>query len=115
MHRQSTQPTEIVIDDAGVEIKDLLVDFAAKAGTEKTGTIHAWLHSPQLFAGGLNVAGTLTPGPQSLAADVQVAGDHIQTAPLAPYLKPFGIEPTLRMARSRCTPKSEQSGVTTTH
>ena len=82
--RTTEKPTELAIDDCGVSIKDLLIDLNAKAGTEKTGEVHAWLHSPQLAAGGLKVDGTLTPGPQSLAADVTVQGEQLQTTALCP-------------------------------
>src|SRR5205814_5919617 len=62
---------------------------------EKAGTIHAWLSSPQLVSGGFNIEGTLTPGPQSLAADLNIRAEHLKLTPLAPQLKSIGIDPLL--------------------
>src|SRR5207247_1112245 len=82
---------QIDIDDAGIEIRNLQLDRTSKAGDEKSATIRAWLTAPALVPGGLTIDGTLTPGPQILAAELKIRAEKIHTAALAPYLKPLGI------------------------
>jgi hypothetical protein len=91
--------TTIDLQDAGVEIRDLYLDLterpqAAQTQPARTGSIKAWLTSPQL-AERLSLEGSLHPGRQSLAAELRVRGEKLTPAPLAPYVKSLGVEPVM--------------------
>jgi hypothetical protein len=91
---EQTEPASVIaVEDAGVELKDFVFDLTSSA-PGKAGSVRAWLASPQL-ARQASIEGTLQSGQHSFAADVKLRGEGIQTAILAPYIKPLGIEPTI--------------------
>ncbi len=93
--RATPGATGVAIENAEVDVKNLLLDLTDQAKATKTGSLHVQFTSPQLAPGGMTIDGTLTPGPSSLAADLKVRGQKLQTQALTPYLKTLGIEPTL--------------------
>ncbi|MCE9592879.1 MAG: DUF748 domain-containing protein [Planctomycetes bacterium] len=93
--QQVQPPAAIEITDAGIEVKDLILDLASKDDAARPGSVRIWLKSPQV-AKSLTVDGTLTPQPGALAADLKVRGNGLNLQTLAAYLRPLGIEPLLR-------------------
>lgn len=89
-----TPVTQIVINDAGLEVKNFHVDFQSLDGGGQTGTIKAWLKAPGL-ADALTFDGQVTPGKQSVEAAMRAQGLGIKGGFIAPYLRSFGIEPAL--------------------
>jgi hypothetical protein len=87
-------PATIAIDDAGIEVKDLVIDLASREPS-KPGSIRAWLAAPEL-ARQLTLDGTVTYAPNSFSTTLALRGQGLQASALAPYVKPFGIEPTIR-------------------
>jgi uncharacterized protein involved in outer membrane biogenesis len=90
---QRQPPTNIAIDDAGIEGSDLLLDLREGAET-KPGKLKMYLASPGV-AKRFEVDATVNTALGKLAAEFTVRGDGLQTKSLAPYLKPLGIEPVL--------------------
>lgn len=91
--RAAVPAETFVIQDAGVELRDLLIDLAA-TNQQKPGTFRAHLKSPGL-ADELSAQGSFTPSPGRFTAEAAVNGTGLSGAPLANYLRPFGVEPTL--------------------
>ncbi len=82
------------LTDAGVELTDFKLDLLAGSAPAAPGTIRGWLAAPGL-AERLSVEGTVTPGADSVALNLQVAGQGVTAAGVAPYLTSLGIEPVL--------------------
>jgi hypothetical protein len=87
-------PATITIADAGVELKNLLIDSTAAPEKAAPGSLRMWLSAPGLIQTAA-VQGTLTPQPAGLSADLQFATSGITAAAIKPYLLPLGIEPQL--------------------
>ena len=107
---QSVAPaTKIAIDEIGVEATGLSTDPDAKSA----GQFKAWLSSPQVVKR-LDAGGILTPVPDGIQLDSSVSGSGLNLLPFAAYLKPLGIQPTLRdgsiAASGRFTLKMSQAG-----
>jgi hypothetical protein len=87
-------PAAITIADAGVELKNLLIDSTAAPEKTAPGSLRMWLSAPGLIQKAA-VQGTLTPLPAGLSADLQFATSGITAATIRPYLLPLGIDPQL--------------------
>ncbi len=93
---QTKPPTTIAIDDAGIEGADLVLDLTSNAPA-KPGTLKLHMSSPSL-AKQLSLETTVQPSTKNLSATFAVRGAGVNLRPLAPYLVPLGIEPTLHDA-----------------
>jgi hypothetical protein len=109
LHDQQVQPAStLAIEDAGIEMKDMVFDLAS---TEtKQGTIRAWMKSPQ-SARQFSLDGTVQSTPGAVALEVQVRAQGLATADLGPYLKPLGIQPNLRDASAQLDVKATLAAV----
>ncbi|MGB7159433.1 MAG: DUF748 domain-containing protein, partial [Tepidisphaeraceae bacterium] len=90
-------PASVELTDAGIEVANISINTdpaAADAPTTQPGTFKAWLTAPG-SAGNIVASGTIAPKPSGVALDANVSGSKMNLAVLAPYLKSFGIEPTL--------------------
>lgn len=86
----------LAIADAGVKLNNLVIDLQpASEQAAAPGKFRAWLKSPGV-AERLEASGELTPKPSGLDITADVTGEGLSPATLAPYLQPFGVEPTLR-------------------
>lgn len=108
-------PLKTALTDAGVEVSDILLGLSATAtAPANPGKIHAWAKVPGI-AEMLSADGTVTPKPSSVTVDLQLAGKGVTGTIVAPYLKQFGIEPTLRngmlSARVNVTAEQFQTGM----
>jgi hypothetical protein len=84
----------ITFTDAGFELSDFRFDMNdTKPG--QPGKFRAWAAAPTI-ADQLGIEGTITPGANSTLVDMKVIGRGLSAAIVAPYMKPFGIEPTLK-------------------
>ncbi|MDB5334157.1 MAG: hypothetical protein JWP03_5308, partial [Phycisphaerales bacterium] len=91
----SVSPSTVVaIEDAGIAMENLHIDFDPKAAAPAPGHIRAWLKAPGV-AGTLSLDGVVTPRPGGLLADLEVSGEKLSTILTGPYLKSLGVEPTL--------------------
>lgn len=89
----------IVLDDARFELNDLAFDPRnGNPVSTKPGRIVGRLKVADVIES-LTIDGTITPAPRTLEVAVQVNGDALRLAKLAPYLAPLGIEPTWNDAR----------------
>lgn len=93
---QTQPPTTVAIDDAGIEGSDLVLDLTSNTAA-KPGTLKLHMSSPTL-AKQLSLETTLQPSSKTLSAQFAVRGAGLNLKPLAPYLVPLGIEPTLHDA-----------------
>jgi hypothetical protein len=85
----------LAISDAGITIDDLAVHLKPTGEPPKQGKITAWLVAPNL-AESLTFDGNVTPGPALTNCDFTVSGRGLRGDAVATYLKPLGIEPTLK-------------------
>lgn len=90
-----TPPTAISIRDGGIELNDLLLDLNSNVSHQRPGKVKLRLSAPDI-AKELEVSGTVTPRPGAFSADLNLKGDQIDFAKLAPYLAALGIEPIAR-------------------
>ena len=90
---RTTKPaTHIRITDAAFNLRNLAI---TPDGTpDHPATLDASLAAPGL-ADHLTLQGSLTPHTHSLAGALTVQAAGVNALPLAPYLRPLGIEPTL--------------------
>ncbi len=86
--------TTISIEDAGVELANIHVDFDPNAPAAAPGKIRAWLKAPGL-AGRVEMKGTVHQLPGGMSADLEITGEKLSARLAAPYLKAFNIEPML--------------------
>jgi hypothetical protein len=84
-------------DEAGVDVQDLLIDLQSRTAA-KPGRFVAWLAAPGV-ADALTLSGSFLPGPNRLTVTADVSGEGLTGQRLTPYLKPFGVEPTLVAGR----------------
>ena len=80
----ASPPTSVSIEDAGLEITGIHVDFDPQSTAGSQGTIHAWLKAPGL-AGTLKLDGMVQQGPAGMKADLTVTGDHLCADLAVPY------------------------------
>jgi hypothetical protein len=88
-------PATLAIKDAGVSVDNLDVHLTPSDQPGKQGTIRAWLAAPGL-ASNLSLDGKLTPSASESVCEFSVRGDDLRGDAVASYLKPLGIEPTLK-------------------
>lgn len=92
---QAADPPETVaLADAGVEVTDLTLDLVGNDVKPTPGKVRAWLSAPRV-ADQMELSGTVTPAPGTLALDLTAAGRGITAVGVKGYLRSFGIEPTL--------------------
>ncbi|HQY87669.1 MAG TPA: DUF748 domain-containing protein, partial [Tepidisphaeraceae bacterium] len=82
------------LTDAGVELRDLLIDMNSKESSTKPGKLKAWLTLPDV-AGRIDVDGTFTPSPNAIDAQFNVEGRELNLVTLSPYLEKSGVTPTM--------------------
>lgn len=90
-----TPPTTLAITDAGVKLENFVINPSDTAPIKSPGTIRAWITVPGVLPD-LALDGTCTAAGNKTIVAFDVHGDHICGAPLAPYLKSLGVEPTLQ-------------------
>jgi hypothetical protein len=91
--RTTTPPTQVRIADAAFNLHNLVI--SPDAPNPGKATFDAFLAAPGL-ADRITLDGSLTPRVNALAADLAVHAVGLNAFPLAPYLRPLGIEPVLR-------------------
>ena len=91
------QPTSLSVDDAGVELTGLHVDFDPNGPIAPPAQLHAFFKAAGL-AGNIDVKGTISQTTGGLAADLEASGESLSATLAAPYLKALNIEPTLKDA-----------------
>jgi hypothetical protein len=89
-----TPPQTISIEDLGVEMRDLKLAADPTDFSGNHGTIKAWLAAPRFCDKG-TLDGTISSTRDAARFDLDVNGSGVSPASLAPYLKPFGVEPLL--------------------
>jgi hypothetical protein len=107
-----TPPTNVRINDAAVELSNIVLDLAAADATTPTtapitpGRIRAWFAAPGV-AEAFKIDGAVTPGGarSPLTADLTVIGTGLKADVLAPYLKSAGVEPALESGSLRLKAK----------
>lgn len=96
--------TRLGIDDAGVELSGLHVDFSGAAPAASPAHLHAFLKAPGL-AGDVDLKGTLTQLPHQLSGAFELQGKDLSALLAGPYLKALRIEPTMRDGTMRARAK----------
>jgi hypothetical protein len=84
----------IDLSDARLDVEGFVLDLRPDAPPAPPGKLSARFSSPGV-ATAVQLDGTLTPRQRSLSADVAVGAAGLNLARLAPFLKPFGVEPRL--------------------
>ena len=87
-----------VLSDVGVDVSNLLLDLSAPDAGGRPGEFTAYVAAPGL-ADTFTVSGVFTPKPNQLVTTIDVAGDGLSGDRIAAYVRPFGIEPTLKNGR----------------
>jgi hypothetical protein len=88
---QTTSPaTGVTINEIGIEAANL----TTIAGPNSAGTFKAWINAPQLVQQG-QVAGGIVPQEHGITLNANMNVQGLKTIPIAPYLKPLGIEPVI--------------------
>jgi hypothetical protein len=88
-------PAALSISDAGITVDDLSIHLKPTDTTPKEGKIRAWLVAPNLVSG-LSFEGVVTPASDQTNCDFDIHGEGLRGDAVATYLKPLGIEPTLK-------------------
>ena len=88
-------PAALSISDAGITVDDLSIHLKPTGTAPRKGKIHAWLVAPNL-ASELSFDGVVTPAADQANCDFTVRGQGLRGDAVATYLKPLGIEPTLK-------------------
>ncbi len=92
---QAVSPrSSITFTDAGIELSDFRIDMN-ESRPGQPGKFRAWAAAPTI-ADQLGIEGTITSGGNSTLLDLKVAARGLSAAIAAPYVKAFGIEPTLK-------------------
>ena len=87
-------PSSFGISELMVDLKDLHLDPSGKASNQPPGRLNVHLVADGL-ADDLTITGDLAPSSNGISANLDVAGNHLHTATLTPYLRPLGIEPLI--------------------
>jgi hypothetical protein len=90
-----TPPAILSTSDAGFSVEDLAIHLSQSSAAAKQGKIRAWLNAPEI-ASDCSFTGTISPGSQQAACDFDVHAAGLRAGPLAAYLRPLGLEPTLK-------------------
>ena len=88
-------PVVLEMTDFGAELSDVFLDLAGTNKQTKPGRFALRMAMPKVVEK-LNISGTLTPLPEALGFDVNVAAAGLSPDLLAPYIKPTSIEPVLK-------------------
>ena len=88
-------PAALSISDAGITVDDLSIHLKPTSAPPREGKIRAWLVAPNL-ASGLSFDGIITPAADQTNCDFNIRGEGLRGDAVATYLKPLGIEPTLK-------------------
>ncbi len=88
-------PAALSISDAGISVDDLAVHLKPNGAAPKKGKFRAWLVAPNL-ASGLSFDGVITPATDKTGCDFTIRGEGLRGDAVAMYIKPLGIEPTLK-------------------
>ena len=88
-------PADLSISDAGVSATDLAIHLKPTSEPPHTGKILAWLQAPNL-ASRLSFEADVTPAWDKTQCDFKIRGEGLHGDALASYLRPLGIEPTLK-------------------
>lgn len=105
-HDESATPaTTVALGDAGIEVKDLLIDLQSTGNDGKPGTFRAWFAAPNVVDR-VAIDGSITPAPHRVVIDATTTATGMTGRAIAPYLKPLGIEPVMTAGELRLKSKA---------
>lgn len=92
--RSTAEPSRFVVDDIGAELKGIVFNLSRDSSVFGNGEIRAWASLPGLL-GRIDVTGDTSSSSGDFRTRVNLMAKQIDLTPLAPYLAPLGLKPTM--------------------